>query len=46
MSQKSKVRQAKKEAQQEKQAKTVINWIFGILIVLAIITMIYYAMNM
>ncbi len=36
MSQKSKVRHAQREAQQEKQAKKVITWIFAALVVLAL----------
>ena len=36
MSQKSKVRHAQREAQQEKQAKKVITWIFTALVVLAL----------
>ena len=36
MSQKSKVRHAQREAQQEKQARKVITWIFAALVVLAV----------
>ena len=36
MSQKSKVRHANREAQQEKQARKVITWIFASLVVLAV----------
>ncbi len=36
MSQKSKVRHANREAQQEKQARKVITWIFAALVVLAV----------
>ena len=37
MSEKSKLHRAQKEARQEKQAKKLINWIFGGLIVLAVV---------
>ncbi len=37
MNQKSKARHAHQEAQQEKQAKKVITWIFAVLIVLAVV---------
>ena len=36
MSQKSKVRHANREAQQEKQARKVITWIFAAFVVLAV----------
>lgn len=36
MSQKSKVRHAQREAQEEKQAKKVVTWIFAALVVLAV----------
>ncbi len=36
MSQKSKIRKAKREAEQEKQAKKVITWIFVALVILAL----------
>lgn len=36
MSEKSKLNRAKKAARQEKDAKKVINWIFAVLIILAI----------
>ena len=41
MSEKSKVKRARREAEQEKKGKKVVNWIFGVLIVLAICYMIY-----
>jgi hypothetical protein len=41
MSQKSKVNRERRAAQQEKKGKKVVNWIFGVLIVLAIFFMIY-----
>lgn len=41
MSQKSKVNRARREAKQEKSGKKVVNWIFGVLIALAICFMIY-----
>lgn len=37
MSQKNKMRQARREANQEKQAKKVITWIFVALILLALV---------
>lgn len=37
MSQKSKTRHAQQEAQQERQAKKVITWIFAGLVVLAVV---------
>ncbi len=40
MSQKSKIRHAQREANQEKQAKRVITWIFVALIVLAVVFLI------
>ena len=40
MSQKSKVRHARREAQEERQAKKVMTWIAGGLLVLAIILVI------
>ena len=36
MSQKSKIRHAKRDAQQEQQAKKVVRWIFGAFVALAI----------
>ena len=45
MSQKSKIRQAKHEAQEEKQAKKVIAWIFGVLVMLAIACIIAVMMS-
>ena len=41
MSQKSKLRHAKRDAQQEQQAKKVVRWIFGAFVALAIVFMIY-----
>ena len=41
MSQKSKIRHAKRDAQQEQQAKKVVHWIFGVFVALAIVFMIY-----
>ena len=41
MSQKSKVNRERRAAQQEKKGKKVVNWIFGVLIVLSIFSMIY-----
>lgn len=40
MSQKSKIRHAQREANQEKQAKRVVTWIFVALIVLAVVFLI------
>lgn len=37
MNEKKKMSRAMREAQQEKQAKKVVNWIFGVLILLAIL---------
>jgi len=37
---------ARKEAREEKQAKTVINWIAGVLVVLALALAIMYAAMM
>lgn len=36
MSQKRKVQRARRAEQEEKKARTIINWIFGVLIVLAL----------
>lgn len=44
MSEKSKQRRARREAKQEQQAKNIIGWIFGGLILLAIVFVIYIAM--
>ena len=41
MSERSKMHRAQREAKQEKQAKKVIKWIFGGLIVLAVLFIIY-----
>jgi len=46
MSEKGKSRKALREQKQEKQAKTVINWIFGVLILLAIIYMIWATVSL
>ncbi len=37
MSERSKIRRKEREEKQEKQANHVINWIFGVLIALAVI---------
>lgn len=41
MSQKNKIRHAKREAQQEEQGKKVVRWVFGVLVALALIYMVY-----
>lgn len=41
MSEKSKLRRAKREAQQEKQAKKVITWIAAVLVVFAVACLVY-----
>ena len=41
MSHKGKARRAAREAQQEKEGKKVVNWIFGGLILLAMIYVIF-----
>ncbi|MBQ7421712.1 MAG: hypothetical protein IJV27_06205 [Prevotella sp.] len=41
MNQNSKEKRAAYQAKQEQQGKKVVNWIFGVLIVLAIIFMVY-----
>ena len=41
MSEKSKIKRARREAQQDKRGKKVVNWIFGILLALAFVYMIY-----
>lgn len=41
MSEKGKIRKKEREEKQEKQARKVINWIFGVLIFLAVCFMIY-----
>ena len=41
MSQKGKARRAAREARQEKEGKQVINWIFGALILLGIVYVVY-----
>ena len=45
MSQKSKVRHANREAQQEKQARKVITWIFAALVVLAVVFLVVAMMD-
>lgn len=45
MSQKSKARHALREAQQERQAKKVITWIFAALVVLAVVFLIVAMMS-
>jgi len=45
MSQKRKAQRARHEAQQEKQAKGIINWIFGVLVVLAIVFLVMQIIN-
>lgn len=42
MSQKNKMRRAKREERQEQQAKMVIRWIFGALILLALISLVVF----
>ncbi len=41
MSEKSKVKRARREAEQEKKGEKVVKWIFGILLALAFVYMIY-----
>lgn len=41
MSQKNKIRKAKREAMQEKQGKMVVTWIFTALIVLALVFLVF-----
>ncbi len=41
MSEKSKIKRARREAEQEKKGKKVVNWILGILLALAFVYMIY-----
>lgn len=41
MSQKNKIRHAKREAQLEEQGKKVVKWVFGVLVALALIYMVY-----
>lgn len=45
MSEKSKINRAARAAKQERQAKLVVNWIFGVLVVLAIIFMIWSVLS-
>ena len=42
MSEKSKIRRAKRDARQEKQANSVITWIFAALILFALLFVIIY----
>lgn len=44
MSQKRKKQRAAREARQEKQAQTVIKWIFGAFVCAAILAVIYIAL--
>ena len=41
MSEKKNLRRAKREARQEKEAKNVVSWIFGVLVLLAFIFLAY-----
>jgi uncharacterized Rmd1/YagE family protein len=41
MNEKTKAKKAAYQKKQEEQGKKVVNWIFGVLIVLAIIFMVY-----
>lgn len=45
MSERSKIRRKARNEKQEKQANKVINWIFGVLVALAIIFMIVITLN-
>lgn len=45
MSQKGKIRRARREARQEKQAKMVITWIFAVLVLLALIFLVVFMMQ-
>lgn len=45
MSEKSKARRARREAQQEKQAKRVITWIIVGLLVIAVVGYVAFMMN-
>lgn len=45
MSEKSKIRRARREARQERQAKEVIMWIAVALVIIAILCIGYYALN-
>ena len=42
MSEKSKINRAARQAKQERQAKKVIHWMFGVLVVLAVVFMICF----
>ena len=44
MSEKSKIKRAKKQAQQEEQGKKVVAWICGVLIVIALLYAIWTIM--
>ena len=41
MSEKKNLRRAKREARREKEAKNVVRWIFGVLVLLAFIFLAY-----
>ncbi|MDD7317220.1 MAG: hypothetical protein SOZ80_03480 [Prevotella sp.] len=43
MSQKRKKQRAARSAMQEKQAQTVVRWIFGIFVLIAVLTLLYVA---
>lgn len=42
MNEKSKMRRAKRQAQQEKQANTIIGWLIGVLVFLALVMLLFY----
>ena len=46
MSQKRKVQRARHDAQEEEKGKTIIKWIFGVLIALAVIYSIWISLSM
>lgn len=46
MSQKGKARRAAREARQEKEGKKIVNWVFGALIVAAVLFLVLQAMSM
>lgn len=41
MSQKNKSHHSKRDAQQEEQGKKVVGWVFGVLVALALVYMVY-----
>lgn len=41
MSQKSKQRHSKRDELQEKEGKNVVRWVFGVLVALALVYMVY-----